>query len=226
MIIDLNGLLYIDSNLRNWFIRSGTPRQRRGKISDDSEGASEDIKGRYRELAAAIRHLEEGRRYGQFRADDLADARAICEAIDDARAEIERVFATPLRLQQLRPLRIAFVVLRTADQPGYRFQLNDRYSVQRQEWRADKQRWESANFYDNLGYALGETLLAAAREAEVGGRGACLAKVAELRAEMLAVAPKLPEAYWGAAGIPQTPSETPFKKLIQGGGALAGVGAG
>lgn len=208
MRIEINEQFYLDSERRNWLVRAGDLENSAYVAADDNDAPveMEDFVGRFRELQNLIDDLQEGHSSlankvtQRFRRVPL---QTLCDAIDGARHELEAAFATPLRPKEIVALNIPqFVLLSTAEWPGYAFRLADRLNlVHRREWQHSEQRWKSKNYYTSLGRALGETLVERCRVSRVAGLDACLAEVAKLRGILLSCRRYLPEAYFGGVQV-------------------------
>lgn len=204
MNIDINGARYIDSNRRNWFVRDGTKVDKKDNVF---------MLSCFNSLRTALELLADGK-YGRVHEDDLAGLRRIVKELDDGYAEIERVFATPLKLRELKPLKIAF------ECAGFRFVVLDRWNVGRQERRPKGRAWQNKNYYPSLRQALADSLIESARLSETGGLTATIAVIRALRAEIMAAKGHLPAAYWGDSSAGPT---TPLKPLLKtAANALAG----
>lgn len=195
MICDVNGTVYVDANRLNFFVRSGRERRPRDLDPDDPGPQDSGVLGSYASLRRLIADLRAGR-YGACAESDLAVVVPLSEAIDTARAEIERAFATP------RPPR-ALARIGPIEALGYRFRFGAA-GLERQERRRRRaeERWESCGWYPGLGWALAETLVETLRVSRAQNSG-CLARLRALTDEILGVRDRLPAEYGSPGPSPR-----------------------
>lgn len=198
----INERLYLDSNRYNWLVR-GLSEKREVELDDQGnpiEGT--DALGCYKHLGNLIAALRAGKLYGPVAEKDLREIAYFGGRLADAQKNIRAAFATPLRHDELRCMKIALEL------PGrFRFHCNDPYSWCRQEpdRRKDRRPWKSKSYFPTLAEALASTHVILVRGSKAKEE-TCYQAIGECEDEILALHTQLPAAFF--AGVEERPQTT------------------